>query len=68
VVARVANKTWAQRQSARKNSPLKHKCSEIWGFWRAGRTFSRFRAETEPQGELFRARHGNYSKSKRSRP
>lgn len=39
----------------RKNSPNKHKTPNLGCFQRAGRTFSRFRDHTTPQGELFRA-------------
>ena len=56
---------WLIREKTR---PARAKTPNLGCFEHAGRTFSRFRAETVPQGELFRARHGNYSKSKRSRP
>ena len=56
---------WLIREKTR---PARAKTPNLGCFEHAGRTFSRFRAETVPQGELFRARHGNYSKSKHSRP
>ena len=57
-----------QRRFREKTRPASPNAAKFGVFWRAGRAFSRCRAETAPQGELFRARHGNYSKSKRSRP
>ena len=56
---------WLIRENTR---PARAKTPNLGCFEHAGRSFSRFRAETAPQGELFRARHGNYSKSKHSRP
>ena len=57
-----------QRHLREKTRPARAKTPNLGCFEHAGRSFSRFRAETAPQGELFRARHGNYSKTKRSRP
>ena len=57
-----------QRRFREKTLPAGPNAAKFGGFWRAGRTFSRCRAETAPQGELFRVQHGNYSKSKRPRP
>ena len=49
------------RHFREKTRPTRLKTPFFAHFGLAGRTFSRFRAETAPQGELFRARHGNYS-------
>ena len=57
-----------QRHLREKTRPARAKTPNLGCFEHAGRSFSRFRTETAPQGELFRARHGNYSKTKRSRP
>ena len=44
-----------QRHFREKVRPTRLKTAFFGRFGHAGRTFSRFRAETEPQGELFRA-------------
>ena len=44
-----------QQLTREKVRPTRLKTAFFGRFGHAGRTFSRFRAETEPQGELFRA-------------
>ncbi len=51
-----------------KTRPASTKTPNLGCFEPAGRTISRIRARPAEQGELFRARHGKLSKSKRSRP
>ena len=46
-----------QRHLREKTRPARAKTPNLGCFEHAGRSFSRFRAETAPQGELFRARH-----------
>ena len=56
-----------QRLFREKTRPTRPKRPKLRRFKPAGRTFSRVRADTAPQGELFRARPGNFSNSKCSR-
>ena len=69
---RLARKTRPARLLHRhfreKTRPASTKTPNLGCFEPAGRTISRIRARPAEQGELFRARHGKLSKSKRSRP
>ena len=56
------------RHFREKTRPASTKTTNLGCFELAGRTISRIRARPAEQGELFRARHGTFSKSKHSRP
>ena len=52
------------RHFREKTRPASTKTTNLGCFELAGRTISRIRARPAEQGELFRARHGTFSKSK----